>query len=125
MPVSTTDANGIVTKYTDNNAGLVTRLKRRDGNATRMPLDSAYDGAECLVREGSKTYRYGYLDKVMSVSDGDTTRTYTYHADGQLASASNVAIGRAGAHASSDIASQCSLRSDDMRTPQPDDYICA
>ncbi len=86
-PVFTPDANGIVTKYTDNNAGLVTRLKRRDGNATRMPLDSAYDGAECLVREGNKTYRYGYLDKVMSVTDGDTTRTFTYHADGQLASA--------------------------------------
>ena len=86
-PASVTDANGIVTKYTDNNAGLVTRLKRRDGNATRMSLDSAYDGAGRLVREGSKTYRYGYLDKVLSVTDGDTTRTFTYHADGQLASA--------------------------------------
>ncbi|MBR1920508.1 MAG: hypothetical protein IJ829_00735 [Kiritimatiellae bacterium] len=40
-----------------------------------------------MVREGGKTYRYGYLDKVMSVTDGDTTRTYAYHADGQLASA--------------------------------------
>ena len=47
----------------------------------------AYDAAGRMVREGNKTYRYGYLDKVMSVSDGDTTRTYTYHADGQLASA--------------------------------------
>ena len=27
------------------------------------------------------------LDKVLSVTDGDTTRTFTYHADGQLASA--------------------------------------
>ena len=44
-------------------------------------------------------------------------RTFTYHADGQLASASCDGIGRAGAHASSDIASQCSLRSGDMRTP--------
>ena len=31
--------------------------------------------------------------------------------------------GRAGAHASSDIASQCSLRSGDMRAPQSADYI--
>ena len=124
-PAFTPDANGIVTKYTDNNAGLATRLKRRDGSETLTSLDIAYDAAGRLVREGSKTYRYGYLDKVLLVTDGDTTRTYTYHADGQLASASNVAIGRAGAHASSDIASQCSLRSDDMRTPQPDDYICA
>ena len=47
----------------------------------------SYDAAGRMVREGSKTYRYGYLDKVMSVTDGDTTRTYTYHADGQLARA--------------------------------------
>ena len=54
-----------------------------DGVTTRY----AYDAAGRLVREGSKTYRYGYLDKVLSVTDGDTTRTFTYHADGQLASA--------------------------------------
>ena len=48
----------------------------------------AYDAAGRLVKEGSKTYTYGYLDKVMSVSEGDKTYTYTYHSDGQLASAS-------------------------------------
>jgi RHS repeat-associated protein len=64
-----------------------------------------------------------YLDKVLSVTDGDTTRTFTYHADGQLASASCDGIGRAGAHASSDIASQCSLRSGDMRTPQTETFL--
>ncbi len=60
----------------------------------------AYDAAGRLVREGSKTYRYGYLDKVMSVqidqSDSNsqlTTHnsqllyTFSYHGDGQLASA--------------------------------------
>ena len=31
--------------------------------------------------------RYGYLDKVMSVSDGKQKLTYDYHADGQIASA--------------------------------------
>ena len=54
-----------------------------------------YDAEGGLLREGNKTYRYGYLDKVLSVTDGDTTRTFTYHADGQLASASCDGIGRA------------------------------
>jgi RHS repeat-associated protein len=64
-----------------------------DGVTTRY----TYDAAGRMVREGNKTYRYGYLDKVLSVTDGDTTRTYTYHADGQLASANYVNNGRAGA----------------------------
>ena len=64
------DANQLVSSTTD---GVTTRY--------------AYDAAGRLVKEGNKTYRYGYLDKVLSVTDGDTTRTYTYHADGQLASA--------------------------------------
>ena len=64
-----------------------------DGVTTRY----TYDAAGRMVREGNKTYRYGYLDKVLSVTDGVTTRTYTYHADGQLASASCDGIGRAGA----------------------------
>ena len=76
-----------------------------------------YDAEGSLLREGNKTYRYGYLDKVMAVTDGDTTRTFTYHADGQLASASCDGIGRAGAHpALSPL--RGSLRSGDMRTPQ-------
>ncbi len=67
LPVSTTDANGIVTKYAYNDAGLVTRRKRLDVSETLTSLGVAYDAAGRLVREGSKTYRYGYLDKVMSV----------------------------------------------------------
>ena len=122
-PVSVTDANGIVTKYAYNDAGLVTRMERLDGSETLTSLAVSCDAAGRLVKEGSKTYRYGYLDKVLSVTDGDTTRTFTYHADGQLASASCDGIGRAGAHASSDIASQCSLRSGDMRTPQTETFL--
>ena len=64
------DANQLVSSTTD---GVTTRY--------------TYDAAGRLVREGNKRYTYGYLDKVMSVTDGDTTRTFTYHADGQLASA--------------------------------------
>ncbi len=47
----------------------------------------AYDAAGRLVKEGAKTYRYGYLDKVLSVTEGNTRYTYGYHVDGQLASA--------------------------------------
>ena len=53
----------------------------------------AYDAAGRLVKEGLKTYRYGYLDKVLSVTDGKDKYTYTYHVDGQLASATYVTGG--------------------------------
>ena len=46
-----------------------------------------YDAAGRLVTEGNKTYRYGWLDKVMAVVEGDRMATYEYHADGQLARA--------------------------------------
>ena len=32
-----------------------------------------------------KSYRYGYLDKVLSVTEGKNRITYGYHVDGQLA----------------------------------------
>ena len=47
----------------------------------------AYDAAGRLVREGNRTYRYGYLDKVLAVAEGDRTFTYAYRPDGQLARA--------------------------------------
>ena len=50
----------------------------------------SYDAAGRLVTEGNKTNRYGYLDKVMSVTEGDRTYTYMYHPDGQLARAKYV-----------------------------------
>jgi len=74
--------NGKTTIFTFDDANQLVS-STTDGVTTRY----AYDAAGRMVREGNKTYRYGYLDKVMSVSDGDTTRTFTYHADGQLASA--------------------------------------
>ena len=52
------DANQLVSSTTD---GVTTRY--------------AYDAAGRMVREGNKTYRYGYLDKVMSVTEGN--RIYT------------------------------------------------
>ena len=96
------DAGNAVERYAYDKAGNMLR-KTVNGKTTTFAFDDAnqlvssttdgvttryaYDAAGRMVREGSKTYRYGYLDKVMSVTDGDTTRTYTYHADGQLASA--------------------------------------
>ena len=74
--------NGKTTTFTFDDANQLVS-STTDGVTTRY----AYDAAGRLVREGNKTYRYGYLDKVLSVTDGDTTRTFTYHADGQLASA--------------------------------------
>ena len=47
----------------------------------------AYDAAGRLVREGGKQYKYGWLDKVTAVVEGDRMATYEYHADGQLARA--------------------------------------
>ena len=57
--------------------------------AGRLLADVAfrYDAAGRLVKEGDKTYRYGYLDKVLSVTEGTRTYTYDYHVDGQLARA--------------------------------------
>ena len=52
-----------------------------DGKVTKY----AYDAAGRMVKEGAKSYRYGYLDKVLSVKEGKTRITYGYHVDGQLA----------------------------------------
>ena len=42
-PVFTPDADGIVTKYAYNDAGLVTSRKRLDGSKTLTTLGLAYD----------------------------------------------------------------------------------
>ena len=84
-PVSTTDANEIVTEYSynDDNWNRLSETSAGFGSVVKY----AYDRRGRLARQGSKTYRYGYLDKVMSVTDNGSTYTYEYHADGQLAKA--------------------------------------
>ena len=74
--------NGKTTTFTFDGANQLVS-STVDGVTTRY----TYDAAGRLVKEGSKTYTYGYLDKVMSVSDGKQKLTYDYHADGQIASA--------------------------------------
>ena len=41
-----------------------------------------------MVKEGEKTFAYGWLDKVMQVAEnGKTTQSYSYDISGQLATA--------------------------------------
>lgn len=61
------------------------RLSEKAENGTVFAY--AYDAAGRLVKEGDRTYRYGYLDKVLSVAEGGKSFAYSYHADGQLARA--------------------------------------
>ena len=77
------EVGGRVTKYAYDGANQLVSSTDPDGNVTEY----AYDAAGRLVKEGTKTYRYGYLDKVLSVIDGRERRTFTYHVDGQLATA--------------------------------------
>ena len=46
-------------------------------------------GCAIAVREGAKSYRYGYLDKVLAVTEGKDRITYDYHVDGQIATVTN------------------------------------
>ena len=70
--------------------------------ARREPARSCEPSSHELSSQLSSLFPYR-----RSVTDGDTTRTYTYHADGQLASANYVNNGRAGA----------------PRTPQSEDFL--
>ena len=77
------EVGGKVTKYRYDGANQLVSSTAPDGTVTKY----AYDAAGRMVKEGSRTYRYGYLDKVLSVADGGVRRTFTYHVDGQLATA--------------------------------------
>ena len=54
-------------------------------NIVRVPRQLARQNTAC-VREPSSGKLFSFFP-ILSVTDGDTKRTYTYHADGQLASA--------------------------------------
>ena len=95
--------NGVhVERYAYDKAGNMLKKTIR-GKTTTFAFDGAnqlvssttdgvttkyvYDAAGRLVKEGNKTYRYGYLDKVLSVTEGERKYAYDYHVDGQLARA--------------------------------------
>ena len=55
-----------------------------DGKVTHY----AYDAAGRLIKEGDKSYAYGWLDKVLSVTEnGKQIARFNYHNDGQIAQA--------------------------------------
>ena len=46
------------------------------------------DATECITKEGNKTYEYGWLDKVLKVTEnGKTLADFEYHNNGQIAKA--------------------------------------
>ena len=55
-----------------------------DGKETKY----AYDAAGRMIKEGERSYAYGWLDKVMSVAENDKeTAKFEYHNSGQIARA--------------------------------------
>ena len=75
---------GRTTTYTYDKANQLVSSKNADGKVTRYE----YDAAGRMVKEGEKTFAYGWLDKVMQVAEnGKTTQSYSYDISGQLATA--------------------------------------
>jgi len=77
------DINGDITAYTyDKSNQLVSSIT--NGKTT----DYQYDAAGRLIKEGAKSYTYGWLDKVMSITqNGKVSNSYSYSMNGQIASA--------------------------------------
>ena len=74
--------NGKTTTYTYDAANQLANSVSPDGKIT----DYVYDAAGRLVKEGEKTYEYGWLDKVMRVAeDGKELAHFEYHNNNQLA----------------------------------------
>ena len=73
---------GKTTTYTYDKANQLVSSTNADGKVTKYE----YDAAGRMTKEGEKTFAYGWLDKVMQVAEnGKTTQTYTYDMLGQLA----------------------------------------
>jgi RHS repeat-associated protein len=80
------DIGGKVTTYTYDKANQLVS-STCDGKTT----DYEYDAAGRMVKEGAKSYTYGWLDKVMNITvNGKITNSYSYSMDGQVASSSEV-----------------------------------
>ena len=76
--------NGKTTTYTYDDANQLLSSTNPEGDITSY----AYDAAGRLVKEGEKTYEYGWLDKVMRVAeDGKELARFEYHNNNQLAKA--------------------------------------
>jgi len=78
------DVGGKVTSYTYDNANQLVS-STTDGKVT----DYKYDAAGRMIKEGDKSYAYGWQDKVMNITqNGKVTNSYTYSMSGQIASVS-------------------------------------
>ena len=74
---------GKTTTYTYDKANQLVS-STTDGKVTHY----AYDAAGRLIKEGDKSYSYGWLDKVLSVTEnGKQIARFNYHNDGQIAQA--------------------------------------
>ena len=74
--------NGKTTTYAYDAANQLTSSVSPDDDITEY----AYDAAGRLVKEGEKTYEYGWLDKVMRVTEyGKELARFEYHNNNQLA----------------------------------------
>ena len=74
------------TRYHTNSYDKANQLvpSTTDGKVTHY----AYDAAGRLSKEGDKSYAYGWLDKVLSVTEnGQQIASFNYHNDGQIAQA--------------------------------------
>ena len=75
--------DGKTTTYTYDKANQLVS-STTDGKVTHY----AYDAAGRLIKEGDKSYSYGWLDKVLSVTEnGKQIASFNYHNDGQIAQA--------------------------------------
>lgn len=73
--------NGKTTTYTYDDANQLLSSTNPEGDITSY----IYDAAGRLVKEGEKTYEYGWLDKVMRVSkEGKELVRFEYHNNNQL-----------------------------------------
>ena len=73
--------HGKTTRFTYDAANQITSRTDPDGNVIRYQ----YDAAGRLVREGNRTYHYGWQDKVEEIREnGKTVARFTCGLDGQL-----------------------------------------
>ena len=80
---ATVTVNGRTTVYTYDKANQLVSSEC-NGKITKYE----YDAAGRLVKEGKRSYSYSWLDKVSSVKEnGVEVASFTYHMDGQIATA--------------------------------------
>lgn len=73
--------NGETTTYTYDAANQLVSSVSSDDKLTNY----AYDAAGRMIREGNKTYEYGWLDKVMRVAEsGKEVARFEYQSNGQV-----------------------------------------